>query len=84
MWCPDCRDVEQVVLQAFDAPEKPKAMIHWVGQRAEWRDPKNEARLRWNVRSVPTILRIEHGKETARLVEGEILDESKLGRLLAP
>ncbi|OCF34351.1 hypothetical protein I317_05528 [Kwoniella heveanensis CBS 569] len=78
MWCPDCRDVEQVVKDTFDGADKPKAIIYWVGTIAEWRTPKNSARVDWNVQSVPTILRIENGKETARLVEGEILDAGRL------
>ncbi|WVQ66160.1 uncharacterized protein L199_004338 [Kwoniella botswanensis] len=75
MWCPDCRDVESTVKQAFDAPDKPKAIIYWVGSISEWRAPKNKARVDWNVNSVPTILKIENGKETGRLVEQEILDK---------
>jgi len=57
-----------------------------------WRDPKNEARVNWKVSSVPTILRLENvrfldpvpmtandqGKETARLVEDEIMDKKRL------
>ena len=56
-----------------------------------WRDPKNEARVHWKVSSVPTILRLEEvshsslylpmtydqGKETARLVEDEIMDKKR-------
>ncbi|WVR07957.1 hypothetical protein IAU60_005000 [Kwoniella sp. DSM 27419] len=82
MWCPDCRDVEQTVKDAFDAPDKPKGIIYWVGTVAEWRTPKNKARVDWNVNSVPTILRIENGKETGRLVESEIMDKQRLADLL--
>jgi hypothetical protein len=59
---------------------------------ASWRDPKNEARVNWKVSSVPTILLLENvrlsppwpmaandqGKETARLVEDEIMDKRRL------
>ncbi|OXG19425.1 hypothetical protein C366_02271 [Cryptococcus neoformans Tu401-1] len=78
MWCPDCRAVENVVKEAFDAPDKPNAAIFWVGNRQEWRTPNNQARTEWNVNSVPTILRLENGKETGRLVEDEILDKARL------
>ncbi|WVW87044.1 hypothetical protein I302_109100 [Kwoniella bestiolae CBS 10118] len=82
MWCPDCRDVESTIKETFDAPDKPKAIIYWVGDRPEWRTPKNKARVDWDVQSIPTILRIENGKETARLVESEILDKQKLDQFL--
>ncbi|WVQ84444.1 hypothetical protein IAT38_006596 [Cryptococcus sp. DSM 104549] len=82
MWCPDCRDVEQAVKDTFDAPDKPKGIIYWVGKVQDWRTPTNKARVDWNVQSIPTILRIENGKETARLVEDEILDKSKLTTFL--
>ncbi|OWZ67703.1 hypothetical protein AYX15_01376 [Cryptococcus neoformans] len=78
MWCPDCRAVENVVKETFDAPDKPNAAIFWVGNRQEWRTPNNQARTEWNVNSVPTILRLENGKETGRLVEDEILDKARL------
>ncbi|KAK4689881.1 hypothetical protein P7C73_g247, partial [Tremellales sp. Uapishka_1] len=60
MWCPDCRNVEDVVKRTFDAPTKPKGVIFWVGKQTEWRQPTNEARKVWNVQSVPTILRLEN------------------------
>ncbi|KAL7425239.1 hypothetical protein Q5752_000927 [Cryptotrichosporon argae] len=82
MWCPDCRDVEATVKRAFDGDDKPKGIIYWVGNRTEWRTPSNKARVDWNVHNVPTILRIEAGKETGRLTEGEILDSAKLKALL--
>ena len=58
LWCPDCRAVEEPVRQAFNANGGPKGIIHWVGQRDEWRKPDNEARARWNVNNVPTILKL--------------------------
>ncbi|WWC92676.1 uncharacterized protein L201_007635 [Kwoniella dendrophila CBS 6074] len=82
MWCPDCVNVESTVKAAFDGADKPKAIIYWVGDRTEWRTPKNKARVDWNVNNVPTILRIENGKETARLVENDILDKKKFQALL--
>ncbi|KAK1923689.1 hypothetical protein DB88DRAFT_492069 [Papiliotrema laurentii] len=84
MWCPDCRKVDATVKQAFDGEDKPKAIIYWVGSKAEWRTPENKARVDWNVHNVPTILRIEDGKETARLVEDDILDSDKLQSFIYP
>ncbi|EJT48370.1 hypothetical protein A1Q1_02653 [Trichosporon asahii var. asahii CBS 2479] len=83
MWCPDCRDVEDVVKNAFDAEDKPKAAIYWVGSRDQWRDKNNGARVDFNVNSVPTIIRYTDGTETGRLVEGEILDSSKFKDFVA-
>ncbi|KAI9638780.1 uncharacterized protein MKK02DRAFT_41807 [Dioszegia hungarica] len=84
MWCPDCRDVEGIVKATFGGAKQPKAVIWWVGEKAEsrWRTPTNHARSHWNVQSVPTILRLEEGKETARLVEGEILDQDRLAEFV--
>ncbi|ORY34598.1 hypothetical protein BCR39DRAFT_513556 [Naematelia encephala] len=84
MWCPDCRNVEQVVKDAFDGPDKPKAIIHWVGTSSEWKTETNPARVDWNVQTIPTILRIENGKETARLVENDILEEGRLASFIRP
>lgn len=58
LWCPDCRAVEEPVRRAFNADGGPKGIVHWVGQRDEWRKPDNEARAMWNVHNVPTILKL--------------------------
>ncbi|RXK39709.1 hypothetical protein M231_03064 [Tremella mesenterica] len=85
MWCPDCRRVESTVKEAFDGPDKPKAIIHWVGDKATWRDPKNEARVQWKISNVPTILRIQNGKEVARLGnDNEIMDSKRFQAFLNP
>ncbi|KAJ9103713.1 hypothetical protein QFC20_004717 [Naganishia adeliensis] len=81
MWCPDCRVVESTVKNTFDGPDKPKAVILWY-EREDWRRPDNEARTKWNVQNLPTILRLEDGKETGRLVESAILDSKKLQNLV--
>ena len=51
-----------------------------------WRVQTNVFRTVWNVHNVPTLVRYENVgdevKETGRLVEGEILDDTKLQRLL--
>ncbi|CAD6581237.1 MAG: Meiotic Sister-Chromatid recombination aldehyde dehydrogenase, partial [Tremellales sp. Tagirdzhanova-0007] len=84
MWCPDCRNTESTVREAFDSPSKPKAIIYWVGTKTEWRTSTNKARTDWDVQAVPTILRIEGGKEMSRLVDDEILDTGRMEAFLSP
>jgi hypothetical protein len=50
--------VESTVKNTFDGPDKPKAVILWY-EREDWRRPDNEARTKWNVQNLPTILRLE-------------------------
>lgn len=51
-----------------------------------WRVQTNVYRTVWNVHNVPTLVRYENVggevKETGRLVEGEILDDTKLQKLI--
>lgn len=51
-----------------------------------WRDPENIYRTKWNVNSVPTLVRYERVdgkvKEVARLEESEILDSKRLHNLI--
>ena len=51
-----------------------------------WRQNTNPVRTKWNVHNIPTVVRYQRvdGKiqETGRLVEGEILNERKLGALI--
>jgi thiol-disulfide isomerase/thioredoxin len=77
MWCPDCVDVEPSVREAFDSNDKPEAMLFYVGKKEEWRTPENVARVDWNVRGIPTIIKLQEGKEIARVTETEILDSGK-------
>ncbi|BEJ11712.1 hypothetical protein CspHIS471_0201720 [Cutaneotrichosporon sp. HIS471] len=76
MWCPDCRAVEGIVEDAFDADDKPTCAIVWV-ERDEWKKPNGAERVQWNLTGLPTIIRFEGGNETARLVEGEMLDNAR-------
>jgi len=72
MWCPDCRAVEDLVKETFEKEGAPSAEIIYVGQREEWKTPKNQWRKHpWNVQSIPTIVRV---RDDERLVEGEIKD----------
>ncbi|BEJ04358.1 hypothetical protein CcaverHIS641_0201750 [Cutaneotrichosporon cavernicola] len=50
--------------------------IIWV-ERDEWKKPNGAERVQWNLTGLPTIIRFEGGNETARLVEGEMLDNSR-------
>jgi len=73
MWCPDCRDVEELVRTTFEGEEAPKALIVWVGNKLEWRAPTNPVRKEpWSVTNIPTIVKLKNGEEVARLVEAEI------------
>jgi len=77
MWCPDCVDVEPSVREAFDSNDKPEAMLFYVGKKEEWRTPDNVARVDWKVRGIPTVIKLQEGKEIARVTETEILDSGK-------
>jgi len=73
MWCPDCRAVEDFVKETFEAEGAPTAEIIYVGQRDEWKTPRNRWRQQpWNIQNIPTIVRV---KDNERLVEGEIEDK---------
>jgi hypothetical protein len=54
----------------FSAPESPKGIVFWVGQRPEWRSPENPARVRWNVHNVPTILKLMEVSGQSHRVSG--------------
>ncbi|KAK1488367.1 hypothetical protein CABS01_01997 [Colletotrichum abscissum] len=85
-WCPDVRAALPRIIAAFSPSSAPEMAFVEVGQRPEWRVPTNVFRTKWNVNNVPTIVRFELSdgelKETARLVEGEILDEKRLRGLI--
>jgi len=53
---------------------------------SRWRDQKNVFRTVWNVNNVPALVKYERvdgvTKEVGRLIEGEILDEERLQRLV--
>ncbi|ORX37582.1 thioredoxin-like protein [Kockovaella imperatae] len=79
MWCPDCRNAEQNVKEVFEGDDKPKGVILYVGDKPTWRDPENEYRKEYKLRGVPTMIRMENGKEVARIEEDEdFLDKGKL------
>lgn len=77
MWCPDCVDVEPSVREAFEGKDKADALLFYVGKKEEWRTPENVARVDWKVSGIPTIIKLQEGKEIARVTETEILDSGK-------
>ncbi|KAK0564506.1 hypothetical protein OC861_004251 [Tilletia horrida] len=80
-WCPDCRDAEPAVHSVFGTGpdgDGPVGHMIYVGDKPAWRDPQNQYRNEYSISSIPTILRWENGKETARLEEYDCQDEGKL------
>ncbi|KAI0003750.1 hypothetical protein BJV74DRAFT_484846 [Russula compacta] len=83
MWCPDCREVEDLIVRTFAPADGPSGLILYVGQRAEWKTETNVFRSRpWDIQSIPTIVKLKDGVEVGRLVEGEIT--SDLAALVGP
>nr|ACG47569.1 thioredoxin-like protein 5 [Zea mays] len=81
-WCPDVIAALPYLEATFSAEGSPRAAFIEVGQRPEWRDPRNVYRAKWNVNNTPTLARYERVdgkvKEVGRLVEAEILDSKRL------
>ncbi|KAJ5533582.1 hypothetical protein N7494_010134 [Penicillium frequentans] len=86
-WCPDVRAALPHINTAFAPADAPTVAIVPVGQKPEWRDPKNVYRTNWNVHNVPALVRFERVdgevSATGKLIEGEILDKAKLCAFLA-
>jgi hypothetical protein len=74
MWCPDCRDVEDIIKRTFaSADDGPSGLIVYVGQKSEWKTEGSKFRLEpWRIQSIPTIVKLKDGVEVERLVEGDI------------
>ncbi|KAJ7109934.1 hypothetical protein C8R44DRAFT_883954 [Mycena epipterygia] len=79
MWCPDCRSVDDVVQAVFGAPDGPSAVIVYVGTKPEWRAVDSADRWSnvfraepFNIRGVPTIVKMSKKEEVGRLVDAEI------------
>lgn len=74
-WCPDCVTADPV-LRAACTKQRPDLVLNEcpVGQRSEWKNrPEHPYRLDpdFRVARIPTLLLIEDGCETGRLVEGD-------------
>ncbi|KAI0734394.1 hypothetical protein C8Q72DRAFT_770184 [Fomitopsis betulina] len=73
LWCPDCRDVEELVQKTFGPKDAPSALIVYIGQRAAWKDPGNPFRGEpWNVQGVPTIIRARDGARLEEEIETQL------------
>ncbi|TIB12750.1 hypothetical protein E3P89_01537 [Wallemia ichthyophaga] len=59
-WCPDCRNVDDIIKKTFDKESAPLAQIVRVGDIASWKSPTNVFRTQWNVQSIPTIIRYDN------------------------
>ncbi|KAJ3789258.1 hypothetical protein GGU10DRAFT_305476 [Lentinula aff. detonsa] len=75
MWCPDCLAVEDLVKNTFSSEDAPSALIIYTGDRPTWKSPSNVFRSGpFGVQCVPSIVKIQNGKEVTRLVDqGEII-----------
>ncbi|KAL7796677.1 hypothetical protein V8C37DRAFT_371124 [Trichoderma ceciliae] len=84
-WCPDCRNAIPALQSVFGSDSSPSAYIIRAGSREEWRgNPNNKWRnAPFNINCLPTIVRVENGKEIARLGDVEGQEESALRKLIA-
>jgi len=81
MWCGDCRRIEQLVKEKFEAEGAPTGIVFDVGDKPTWKSPENEYRKLYGIDSIPTIIKLVDGKESSRLVDQDIT-ETNLARLL--
>ncbi|KAI0308274.1 hypothetical protein B0F90DRAFT_1621821 [Multifurca ochricompacta] len=85
MWCPDCRVVEDLVERTFARADGPSALIIYVGQKPEWKTEANNFRAApWCIQSIPTVVKLQDGKEIGRLVEGDIINGPGLEEFVEP
>ncbi|KAK7415977.1 hypothetical protein QQZ08_012170 [Neonectria magnoliae] len=84
-WCPDCQEALPALNNVFGPDSAPTAYIVRVGSFQEWRGPKkNKYRSPpYSIEGVPTVVKIENGKEIARLGDVESQQESALRQLIA-
>ncbi|KAL4785951.1 hypothetical protein BJX76DRAFT_346559 [Aspergillus varians] len=85
-WCPDVVAALPHLREVFSAPDSPQVAFINVGQPPAWRNLCNVYRSKWNVNSVPTLVRYERVdgavEEVGRLTEGQILDRARLEKLV--
>ncbi|KAF2437250.1 hypothetical protein P171DRAFT_373896 [Karstenula rhodostoma CBS 690.94] len=86
-WCSDVRESLPLLNKVFSNPSSPAVHYSYVGSRAEYKEiPGSRFRADWDIQNVPTLARYERAdgkvKETGRLVERELLDESRVRALL--
>ncbi|WWC73593.1 uncharacterized protein I206_107565 [Kwoniella pini CBS 10737] len=84
MWCPHCRDVEGIIKSNFEGKSKPNGIITYIGPYSGWKNvPSHPARLKYGVRFVPTIIKLDNnGKEIDRVEKPGILDSTRLEEFL--
>jgi len=76
LWCPDCVVVDDLLQQTFSSADSPDALIIYVGDRPTWKASSNAFRSDpWKVSDIPTIIKVQNGKEVARLVDTEIAEK---------
>ncbi|KAF4975639.1 hypothetical protein FZEAL_7599 [Fusarium zealandicum] len=83
-WCPDCVKAMPALKSVFDSDSAPTAHVVRVGSFSEWKgNPRNKYRnAPYNIQGVPTVVRIEDGKEVSRLGDIESQNESALKKLI--
>ncbi|KAF9531943.1 hypothetical protein CPB83DRAFT_891282 [Crepidotus variabilis] len=68
MWCPDCRKVDTLVKDTFSQSGPEGLILPFNGDICRWRKPGNPYRTEpWSVSNVPTIIKLQDGKEVSRL-----------------
>lgn len=76
MWCPDCRNVEEIIERTFAPADGPTGLIVYVGRQTEWKTGANFFRAApWRIRSIPTVVKLQDEKEVGRLVEDQIASD---------
>lgn len=67
-WCPDCIRSNAVVREALAAAGQPLLVVD-VGERSDWKTPDAPLRKdpRFRLSGLPTLVRWQDGKVTARL-----------------
>ncbi|KAF2122570.1 hypothetical protein BDV96DRAFT_481323 [Lophiotrema nucula] len=86
-WCGDVRRTLPLLNKTFSADPSPEIHYAYVGSRYEYKEvPGSRFRTDWDITRVPTLARYERVngqvKEVGRLVEGELLDEKRIGGLI--
>ncbi|KAN0061794.1 hypothetical protein ACQY0O_005787 [Thecaphora frezii] len=85
-WCPDCVDTQPTLQRVFvdnAATNSAQAYLILVGERAEWKTPDNKYRKEYALKYIPTILKIQDGKEVARLEDHACKSVEKLSAFVA-
>lgn len=85
-WCSDCRAALPVVMRVAERTEGAVLLFCNVGVRDQWKEkPENPYRTSAvsHVKCIPTLIRYNSGVESARLEEGQILNEEATAALFS-